>query len=329
MPAVDQLGSLRGDIGVQVDSLDLFGMRLSQTAIVVRAAEGKLSIDPIDAKLNGGELHADPDLVRAKNGSTWLQLGSDTRLEGAVINDEVPHRVLSFVAPVLDGATRVQGRVSFELAEAVFPITGGSEAQARAQGKVLFDDVRFMPGVLADQLLSVFRLEGKPLVELRDPVSVRIIDRKVHTRGLVVPVGKVASIALEGSVDFDKNLDMVARFALTPPGSRVPVISPLVESARFELPIRGTLAKPKIDGDAMKERWKAFGNSLLQGSMEAGFNGLQKLFQGGPEPPFRGLFPLSRSNAATPEDRRRLREERRKDRVEKKYARLKRPADPE
>ena len=93
-----------------------------------------------------------------KDNSSWLKLSSETRLEGAVINDEVSHRVLSFVAPVLDGATRVQGRVSFELAEAVFPIVGAPEAPYLVQGKVLFDDVRFMPGELADQLLGVFRL---------------------------------------------------------------------------------------------------------------------------------------------------------------------------
>ena len=127
-PALDRLGSLEGEIGVQVDSLDLFGMRLGETPIVLRSAGGRLTVDPIDARLNGGLLHADPELAHMKDGSTWLQFGSETRLEGAVINDEVSHRVLSFVAPVLDGATRVQGRVSFELAEAAFPLS-------RAPGK--------------------------------------------------------------------------------------------------------------------------------------------------------------------------------------------------
>ena len=47
---------------------------------------------------------------------------------------------------------------------------------------------------------------------------------------------------------------------MTPLRSRVPVLSPLVETARFEIPIRGTLAKPKIDGMALKERWKTFGS---------------------------------------------------------------------
>jgi translocation and assembly module TamB len=327
--AVDRLGSLQGEIGVQIDSLDIFGMRLSQTPIVLRASEGRLLIDPIDAKLNGGVLHADPEITRLKDSSTWLRLSSQTRLEGAVINDEVSHRVLSFVAPVLDGATRVQGRVSFELAEAVFPIAGAPEAPYLAQGKVLFDDVRFMPGQLADQLLGAIRLESKPLVELRDPVSVRITEGKVYQKGLVVPVGNVATVALDGSVDFDKRLDMVARFALNPPRTRMPVLSPLVETARFELPIRGTLAKPKIDGDAMKEKWKTFGGDLLQGSLEAGVNGLQKLLEGMPDQPFRRLFPLSREKATTPEERRRLKEDRRKERLEKKSARQKGSARPE
>ena len=137
-------------------------------------------------------------------------------------------------------------------------------------------------------------------------------------------MGNLASIALDGSVDFDKNLDMVARFALTPPRSRVPVLSPLVETARFELPIRGTLAKPKIDGDALKESWKAFGTTCLQGSLEAGVNGLQKLFQGMPEQPLPRVLPaLAQLKPATPEERRRLKEERRKDRLEKKAARRK------
>jgi translocation and assembly module TamB len=241
-----------------------------------------------------------------------------------VINDEVSHRVLSFVAPVLDGATRVQGRVSFELAEAAFPVAGAPPEKAFARGKLLFDDVRFMPGELADQLLSVLRLESKPLVELRDPVSVQIVGREIQQNGLIIPVGNVASVALDGSVDFDRNLDLVARFALNPLRSRVPVLSPLVETARFELPIRGTLAKPRIDGDALKDRWKAFGR-LLQGSMESGVIGLEQLL-GLPQQPFRGLFPPSRAKEISPEDRRRAREEKRKERLERKSARRARPS---
>ena len=40
-------------------------------------------------------------------------------------------------------------------------------------------------------------------------------------------------------------------------------------NAQFDLPIRGTLKNPKIDGEALKEHWKAIGTDLLGNSMEA------------------------------------------------------------
>ena len=52
----------------------------SETPIVLRLLEGRLEIDPIESKLNGGILHADPELVQMKDGSTWLEFSSETRL---------------------------------------------------------------------------------------------------------------------------------------------------------------------------------------------------------------------------------------------------------
>ena len=158
----------------------------------------------------------------------WL-LGPTSRLDGAVVNDEVSHRVLSFAAPVLDGATRVQGRVSLALTEAAAPIYAAAGADARLDGEILFDDFRFMPGPLASQLLTVFRLERRPMAVLRDPVALHIADRKVYQEGLSIPIANLASIGLDGSVDFDKNLDMVAHLALIPPRLLVPVMTPIAE----------------------------------------------------------------------------------------------------
>jgi translocation and assembly module TamB len=297
LPAFDRMGSLEGEIGVQIDSLDVFGMRLSAVPVVLRATHGRLTVDSIDSKLNGGILHLEPELVRSKDDSTWLHLGRESNLEGAVINDEVSHRVLSFAAPVLDGATRVEGRVSLALADAYFPILAPAEAQARIEGDLLFDDLRFMPGPLADELLSVFQRDRRPLAVLRDPVAVRIAGRKVYQEGLSIPVGNIASIGVNGTVDFDQNLDLVARFALTPPRSGVPVLTPIMENMKFDLPIRGTLKKPKIDGEALKAHWAEVGTDLLGNSMAAGVNGLQRMLQGLPVRGLRGLIPPVRRPA--------------------------------
>ncbi len=300
-PAVDQLGDLQGELGIQIDALDIFGMRLAQTPIVVRADNGHLKIDPIETTLNNGHLHLEPMLVSDKNGATWLRLDQSSSLKGAVVNDEVSHRVLSFVAPVLDDATRVDGRVSMRLADAWFPLSGAPKSQPRVEGDVLFDQVRFMPGPFAEELFSVFQKERKPLAVLRDPIAVRIAGRKIYQQGLSIPVANLVSVGLDGSVDFDRNLDMVAHFGLVPPRNGAPVLSSVMQAARFDLPIRGTLDHPKINGEALKEHWKGIGENLLGNSLEFGADALDRLLQGLPVPQLGGLIPpLGRRNAARP-----------------------------
>ncbi len=279
--AKDPLAGLNGELGVNLQQVDVFGMRLSRSALVVKLVDGKTRIDPIDGTLNSGRLHLEPEVMTDTQGQTWLHLGTASGLLDAVVNDEVSHRVLLYVAPVLDQATRVRGRVSVALNDAYFPMGGALKAEPRIDGDVLFDAVEFMPGPLAEQLLSVFKLEERPLLVLRDPVSVRMVGRRIYQEGLVIPVAKVAAIGMEGWVDFDQNLDMVARFAMVPPRRNIPVLSDLLENAQFQLPITGTLKKPRIDTEALKDRFKDFGVNLLDNAIGAGVNALGRIMQGG------------------------------------------------
>ncbi|QEH38289.1 hypothetical protein OJF2_68870 [Aquisphaera giovannonii] len=287
--------ALRGEVGLNLEHLDVFGMKLGRAPIVVRAEGGKVRIDPIDSTLNSGTLHLEPEVVADDKGGTWLHMGPASRLMDAVVNDEVSHRVLSYAAPVLDQATRVQGRVSLALGDAYFPISAGEKAEPRVDGDVLFDNVEFMPGPLADQLLGVFRQERRPLLVLRDPVSVRVVGRTVYQEGLVIPLGNVAAIGIDGSMDFDQNLKLVASFAVAPPQREIPVLSKLLEETQIQVPITGTLKKPRIDGDAVAERFKNMGLNMLDNLLGPGASGLGRLFQRRPGddrprdffPPFR------------------------------------------
>ncbi len=287
------LAGLNGELGVNLEQADIFGMRLGKTAAVVRVQDGKTVIDPIDSTLNSGRLHLEPNLVTDKQDRTWLHLGSSSALLDAVVNDEVSHRVLSFVAPVLDQATRVRGRVSLALNEAFFPLGAGADAEPKIDGDVLFDSVEFMPGPLAEQILGVFRQEQRPLLVLRDPVSVRIVGRKIYQEGLVIPLANVAAIGIEGWIDFDQNLNLVAKFAMVPPRRNIPVLSDILENAQLQLPITGTFQKPRIDGDAIKDRFKDLGVNMLDSLIGAGVNGLGRIIEGGPgrNAPQRDFFP--------------------------------------
>ena len=259
-------------------------MRLGRTALVVRAKGGKVSIDPIDSTLNSGRLHLEPEVTQDKQGLAWIHLGSTSGLLDAVVNDEVSHRVLSFVAPVLDQATRVRGRVSLALNDAYFPLGAGPEVQPKIDGDVLFDAVEFMPGPLADKLIGIFRQERRPLLVLRDPVSIRIVGRTIYQEGLIIPLGNVAAIGIDGTVDFDQNLNLVASFAMAPPRKEIPVLSEILENTQLQVPITGTLKNPRINSDAIAERFKNMGVNMLDTVIGAGVNGLGRILEGGPEP---------------------------------------------
>ncbi len=318
------LDGLRGELGVELEALDIFGMRLGATALVVRAEAGKLGVDPIEARLNEGRLHIEPQWVRDRDGSFRIKLGPSTTLENAVINDEVSHRVLSYAAPVLDGATRVQGRVSVRNVDAEIPLVAANGTRARIEGNVLFDEVRFMPGPLADELLSLFPNadEDRPLLTLRDPIALRIAEGKVYQHGLKIPLIKVGAVALDGSVDFEKNLDLVARFTLNPPSAADrPALASLLKIARLEVPIRGTLQDPQVDAQAMQERLKSVGSDLLENSVGIGAEGLMKFLQGIAARRQARLADPDRPPPMTPEQRRELRQDRRRERQQKKAER--------
>src|SRR5262249_46542482 len=137
----DSVAGLRGELGVQIDALDVFGMRLAQTSVVLRTAGGRLEFDPIDTQLNEGRLHLEPQWVQGGEGPYRLRLGLSSTLENAIVNDEVSHRVLAYAAPILDGATRVEGRVSVKRLDADWPVSAAGGTPARIEGDVLFDEV--------------------------------------------------------------------------------------------------------------------------------------------------------------------------------------------
>jgi len=334
--AGDEPIPLNGEMGVRLDLVDVFGMRMEGTEIVARVVDGEIVIDPIDATLNTGELHLDPVIAVDDRGERWLRLSHESSLTDAVINDEVSRRVLSYAAPVLDQATRVQGMISLDLDSAEIAL-GGDPSKTRIEGDIQFDNVEFMPGPLVDELLAIFNLDRKPFLTLNEPVSVRLLGRRVYQEGLILPVGKLAVIGIRGWVDFDENIDLLASFAAVPPQRDAPILSLILESTQLHVPITGTLNNPRLNGDQIAERFKDLGQSLLETTLGLGGAGLDRLLQGGPpraprlEPDFGendraapsapllpGLrLPFSR----TPEERQLQREQRKERRLEKKAER--------
>ncbi|HEV3121940.1 MAG TPA: hypothetical protein VGY53_08565, partial [Isosphaeraceae bacterium] len=202
------LAGLEAEAGFDLQEAEFFGMHVGPAPIVVRAKGGRLRFDPIRTTLNGGRLSADPELLLDEDGSLVLTLAPGAAIEGAEVNPEVTRRVLSFVAPVLEQATRARGRVSAKIDRAEVPLVSRAGRTTQVEGKVVFTDLEFTPGPIADQLFDLLGQDRVPTLRLNQPVTLAIVDGRVIQRGLAIPVGRLTQIELEGSVDFQRNLDL-------------------------------------------------------------------------------------------------------------------------
>ena len=299
------------DFGVELAGADFFGMSLGATPIVVRYRGHNVAIDPIRSTLNGGDLHLLSRLdLGGKEGAT-LVLEKGSSLRDAAINDEVSRRVLSFVAPILDQATRASGRVSMTIDRAEFPIASDIGRKANVTGSMIFQDVEFAPGPLARQLIGFVSRNEPVSIHLDEPVLLSIADGRVNQRGLAIPLGKVARVEVEGWVDFDKNLNLTASFPISAAMfPNRPLLGEVVAGAKIRVPIGGTLSAPKVDKDAFNAGMKDMGKSLLTRSV--GIGALELLNQfAKPRVQDPDVPPLPR---LSPEERKALRMERRDDR---------------
>jgi translocation and assembly module TamB len=260
---VDSASGLEFEAGFDLLEADFYGMSLGPAPIVVRTKENKLAIDPIDTSLNGGRLHLEPRLDLEDERGPLVRLGKESAITSAEINDEVSRRVLSFVAPVLERATRARGRVSVDVRSAEFPLVRDVGRKAVVEGDVVFRDVEFAPGPLAKDLLDLVN-RGSATVKLNKPVYLSIAEGRVNTHGLAIPVGNLTEIAVEGSVAFDRNIELVASLPIMPNMlADRPVLSDIAAGARISVPITGNLSKPKIDREAFGTAMKDLGKDLL------------------------------------------------------------------
>ena len=316
----DPFGSIAAELSVILNELDVYGLRVGATPIAGRIAGGQIEIEPIDAPLNGGRLLLAPRLDRDDQGSWTLLLDEGSGITDAEINDEVSHRLLSYVAPVLDRATSVRGRVGADISKATFPLGEGFDRAAEVEGRVIFRDVEFVPGPLADSLAGLVGGQAKTL-RLDQPVALSIRDGVVHQSGFSLPIGGITAIEVEGDVGFDRSLALTAQVPLTSAMvAERPFLSDVLAGTKVRVPIGGTLSDPKLDREAFRAGMRDLGRSLLENTAMRGAAGLlMRLTQ--PRPPRpegeveAGPPPSPRPTAAERrEERRRRREQKRADR---------------
>ncbi|MFO0950628.1 MAG: hypothetical protein U0835_05640 [Isosphaeraceae bacterium] len=269
------LKGLDAEVGLDLASADVFGMRLGPAPIVVRCGGGNVTIDPIQTTLNGGRVDLKPGLDVDETRGIALTLAPGSSLKDVAVNDEVSRRVLRYIAPVLDKATHVNGRIAMNVEKADIPLSAPPDRRLTLTGQLVFQDVVFAPGPFAGEVLALAGRPDSAGLKLHQPVQFSVADGRVMQNGLEIPVNKDARVAFEGSVGFDETLDLRASVPITKGMlGQVAGLKDVVGDNRVTVPIGGTVTQPRINRQALQVALKELSSNMLKRGMTRQAQGL-------------------------------------------------------
>jgi len=193
------------------------------------------------------------------DGQPRLEVEPGVVLADTQLTPEVCHDLLKYIAPVLSDVTEASGRFSIAVDRWEFPMADFAGGQGA--GRLTIHKLDVGPGPLVRELAASLRVPPHLVTVENSPVTFRLADRRIYHSELTFRLQRLV-IRTSGSVGVDDGtLDMVAELAV--PEHLLgdwPALAALAKG-KLRIPIRGTLDRPKIDGEALAQ-------SLLQSGLE-------------------------------------------------------------
>ena len=272
---------LKGAASAGWESGNLFGLDAGPGELQFQLSDAVLAMQPLSLALSGGKLHLAPE-VHLTGRPAMLHLPKGSVLENVALTQEVCDGWLKFIAPALSEATRAEGRFSLALEESQLPLSDLSSGSMA--GQLQIESAQVLPGPLFGEIAgflgqieaTVGRGAGgllspdQPLMIVdRQTVNFQLREGRLYHSPMTFNV-KGVPVRTRGSVGADQSLDLLAEIMFPAPWARrVPLIAHL-DGKVFEVPIRGTLRHPKVDGQAIGKAWEQFGLDVLDNLLNGG-----------------------------------------------------------
>ena len=163
---------------------------------------------------------------------------------------------LKFAIPVVAEVTQVDGEFSVDVAGCQLPLD--KPATGQTAGTISIHSIELGPGPFVREFEPVLKtlggLLGKADAQPLDRLSIahdsqvefRMVDGRVYHRGLRLQLPEL-TIETYGSVGLDESLAMVAEISVADKLLGSGPLGGLVKSRPLQVPISGTLKKPKLD----------------------------------------------------------------------------------
>ncbi len=247
-----------GDAAVGWEGMDISGMRVGPGELAAHLSDGQVQGKPMDVLVSEGRFTFTP-FVRLNPAPAELLIGRGPLLTDVHLSPEMCARGLKFVAPILAESTVAEGRFSISLDGGRIPLAdpgaGDTSGRMTMKAQVKSGPVAQEFMVLLNEITAV--LQRGTLVQRNDQASAllsidtseiefRMVDRRVYHRGLKFMAGTLP-ITTHGSVGFDETLAIVAEFPIQAKLLGRDLSLGALEGQTLQIPIDGTLKKPKLD----------------------------------------------------------------------------------
>jgi len=211
-----------------------------------------------------------------------LLIPQATLMDRQRMTQEMCDDLLKYVAPIVTGVTKVDGEISFSLADIRVPLADRQSSVGK--GQVVIHQAQ-LTGTPLVQKISEFVGLG-PSVEVFSDCTIdfELADKRVYHEGLDFGIGNFR-VRTRGFVGLDKSLNLIAEIPIPlNPTEQLeegqlprPVLTAL-RGKTIEVPIVGTLEKPVIDKQRLGQSLMATAESTLRDLLEN--DDLQLDFQG-------------------------------------------------
>jgi hypothetical protein len=249
---------MTGEAAVGWTGMNVAGLVVGPGEVAVQLADGRLLTKPIDVDVSQGRLSL-AAAARLIPAPAEVALGGGPLLTDVQLSPELCAQGLKFVAPILAESTVADGRFSIVMDGGRFPL---SQPMAGDTSGRMALRAQAQPGPVAQQFLilltemTTLLRQGTPaalngqsgaLVSIDDAnIEFRMVNGRIYHRNLTFTVG-TTPITTHGSVGFDESLAIVAEVPIRAKLLGIDLSLGLLEGQTLQIPIEGTLGKPKLE----------------------------------------------------------------------------------
>jgi len=255
---------------------EVYGFRLGPGELQAALAEGVVHVEPATLEVSEGRVHLSPQL-RLDPKPIELTVPPGPLVENVRINPRMCAHGLKYIAPALAGVATAEGRFSIELDGCRIRLA--DPAACELAGRMTIHSAQIGPGPLVRELALALGYTSPAQLAQQSTIEFRMVEGRVYHRGLELVFPDLV-IRTYGWVGLDKSLGVMAEMPVPPKwlGAHR-VLDSALRNQTIQLPIGGSLERPKIDRRALGEVSRQFLENAAANVLEDELiRGLDRLF---------------------------------------------------